>query len=371
MRVESAAAMGKPSSDHPEARLGQVILGKWTLEGVVGTGGMAAVYVARDAIGRREAIKILHPEVARDPEQRRRFDQEARAANQLGHPGAVEIRDVDITEDGCPFMVMELLDGETLGELANRQDGLPLADLLRYADEVLDVLVVAHERGIVHRDIKLGNLFLTREGKIKVLDFGIARVASSHITRAGARLGTTAYMPPEQIRGEQVDGRADLFAVGATMFRVIAKRRVHEAKTEIELIAKMAMTPAPMLAAVCEAPPPFAWWWTARSRFARPSAIRTRARCSSTYRLLDAASRRRTRRVPRLLGAAPRRGRRASKGAIGSRSTRTRRPSLPPGRRSRSPHCLAMGRVRAASASSPPASPPPTPPRRPRACAFG
>jgi serine/threonine protein kinase len=255
MRVESPARMAKPSSDHPEARLGQTVLGKWTLESVLGTGGMAAVYLARHSIGRREAIKILHPEVARDAEQRKRFDQEARAANQLGHPGAVEIRDVDITEDGCPFMVMELLEGETLGDVANRHDGLPLPDLLRYTDEVLDVLVVAHARGIVHRDIKLGNLFLTKGGKIKVLDFGIARIASSHITRAGARLGTTAYMPPEQIRGEAVDGRADLFAVGATMFRIIAKRRVHEAKTEVDLIAKMAMNPAPLLATVCEAPP--------------------------------------------------------------------------------------------------------------------
>jgi predicted Ser/Thr protein kinase len=237
-----------------EARLGQVLKGKWSLERVLGIGGMAAVYVAQHKIGRREAIKILHPEVARDAEQRKRFEQEARAANQLVHPGIVEVRDIDITEDGCPFMVMELLEGETLSDLANRRGGLPPEETLAYVDEILDVLALAHEHGIVHRDIKLGNLFLTTEGRIKVLDFGIARLSSSTITRVGARLGTAAYMPPEQVRGESVDGRADLYAVGATMFRVLAKRRVHEAPTEAQLIVKTATVPAPLLATVCDAP---------------------------------------------------------------------------------------------------------------------
>jgi serine/threonine-protein kinase len=234
-----------------EARLGQTLRGKWTLERIIGVGGMAAVYAGVHKIGRKDAIKILHPEVARSKEQSVRFEQEAHAANKLSHPGAVEIRDIDVSEDGCPFLVMELLEGENLAERASRLGGLPTDELLRYVDDLLDVLTAAHAQGIVHRDIKLDNLFVTTEGKLKVLDFGIARVKTGPaVTRLGARLGTTAYMAPEQVVGGEVDGRADVFAVGATMFRVLAKRRVHEAKTEADLLVKMGRDPAPKLATV-------------------------------------------------------------------------------------------------------------------------
>jgi serine/threonine-protein kinase len=118
-------------------------------------------------------------------------------------------------------------------------------------DELLDVLAAAHAQGIIHRDIKLDNLFITQSGALKVLDFGIARVReSASMTMVGARLGTLPYMPPEQMRGIPIDGRADLFAVGAVMFRLIAKRRIHEARSEAELIAQMSSRPAPPLVAV-------------------------------------------------------------------------------------------------------------------------
>ena len=241
-------------------RVGTTLCNKWQLTRLIGTGGMAAVYVAAHKIGRQDAIKILHPDVARDPEQRARFEQEAHAVNRLKHPGAVEIRDIDVTEDGAPFLVMELLEGKTLSALAREPGGVPLPDLLRMADELLDVLAAAHAQGIIHRDIKPDNLFVLQDGRLKVLDFGIARVrrdtqSKKPKTRLGATLGTAPYMPPEQIKGQEIDVRADLFAVGATMFRLIAKRRVHEAGNEAETLVKMASDPAPPLASVASDAP--------------------------------------------------------------------------------------------------------------------
>jgi serine/threonine-protein kinase len=243
-----------------EARVGTVFRGKWTLERLLGVGGMAVVYAARHKIGRVDAVKILRPEVARSADSRARFEQEAHAVNKLGHPGAVEIRDLDTAEDGSPFIVMELLDGAPLSEIAKQSGGLDAAAVLRYADDLLDVLAAAHAVNIIHRDIKPDNLFLLRDGRLKVLDFGIARMregspAALH-TREGATLGTLGYMPPEQITGKSnLDARADIFAVGATMFRLIANRRVHDARSESELLVKMATQPAPPLASVVPSAP--------------------------------------------------------------------------------------------------------------------
>jgi serine/threonine-protein kinase len=242
------------------ARVGTTLCQKWTLEKLLGVGGMAAVYVANHKIGRKDAIKILHRDVAQQPDLLARFEQEAHAVNRFHHPGAVEIRDIDVAEDGSPFLVMELLSGESLGERARRLGGIPLDEVLRLADELLDVLAAAHARGIIHRDIKLDNLFVQTDGSLKVLDFGIARVRDGMPlkmrTRAGATLGTAPYMPPEQIKGLEIDARADLFAVGATMFRLIAKRRIHEAKNDTEMLLKMASQPAPPLLSVAPDAPP-------------------------------------------------------------------------------------------------------------------
>jgi eukaryotic-like serine/threonine-protein kinase len=237
-----------------EKRIGTVLKGKWTLERLLGVGGMAAVYVGLHKIGRREAIKILHPEIARNKELRARFEQEARAVNRFHHPGAVEIRDIDITEDGAPFLVMELLDGEPLAARAEASTSFDVGEMLRITDAVLDVLAAAHAQGIIHRDIKPDNLFLLRNGGVKVLDFGIARMrqeagASLH-TRTGSTLGTVTYMPPEQVKGLAIDARADLFAVGATMFRLLARRRLHEGNSEAHLLIKMATESVPPLASV-------------------------------------------------------------------------------------------------------------------------
>src|SRR5262245_4726138 len=159
-----------------QRRIGTLLCGKWKLERLVGSGGMAAVYVGVHKIGRRDAIKILHPEIARVPELRARFEQEARAANRFVHPRAVEIRDIDVTADGAPFLVMELLDGESLARRAERVDTIEMREILALVDDLLDVLAAAHAHGIIHRDIKPDNLFCPRSGGLKVLDFGVARV---------------------------------------------------------------------------------------------------------------------------------------------------------------------------------------------------
>ena len=242
-----------------QRRVGTVLCGKWTIERLLGAGGMAAVYVGVHKIGRRDAIKILHPEIARLPELRARFDQEAQAVNRFVHPGAVEIHDIDTTADGCPFLVMELLDGESIATRARRLGRIDIGELLVMVDGLLDVLAAAHAHGIVHRDIKPDNLFRTRDGRLKVLDFGVARVRQAATdfvrTRTGTTLGTVAYMPPEQVRGDEVDVRADVFAVGATMFRLITRRRIHEAESDTELVVKMATLPAPPLASVAPETP--------------------------------------------------------------------------------------------------------------------
>jgi serine/threonine protein kinase len=241
-------------------RIGTTLGGKWVLEQLLGVGGMASVYAGRHKIGRLEAIKILHAGVAASPQLRARFEQEAQAVNSFRHPGVVEIRDIDTAEDGSPYLVMELLEGESLATRFRREPPLGVPDVLRIASETLDVLAAAHARSIIHRDIKPDNLFLTKAGAVKVLDFGIARVrnadAKAMTTKQGVALGTMAYMPPEQARGEEIDGRADVFAVGATMFRILAKRLVHDAASEAERVMKVLGEPAPSLASVVPSIPP-------------------------------------------------------------------------------------------------------------------
>ena len=253
-------------------RVGTTLCNKWTLERLIGTGGMAAVYVASHKIGRREAIKILHSDVARDPELRARFEQEAHAVNRFEHPGAVEVRDIDVAEDGSPFLVMELLEGQPLSELARRARGRRRSPtLLRLVDELLDVLAAAHAQGIIHRDIKPDNLFVRSDGRLKVLDFGIARVRAgagrqAPDARRARRWGRRRTCRRSRSAASRSTRRADLFAVGATMFRLIARRRVHEAPSEAEMLVKMASQPAPPLASVAPEAPRRrrASWSTAR-----------------------------------------------------------------------------------------------------------
>ena len=246
-----------------EARIGMVLREKWHIDRVLGTGGFGVVYAATHRAGKRVAVKLLHPQLSSDPDIRKRFMREAYAANIVDHPGAVSVLDDDVTEEGAAFLVMDLLEGETLEARRTRKGGtLPPDEVLSIADQVLDVLVAAHAKGVIHRDLKPENVFLTREGSIKVLDFGIARIrepqGGSATTQLGAAMGTPAFMPPEQARGrwELVDGRTDLWALGATMFTLLSGRFVHGALNTYEALGAAMMTPAPSVATAVAALPP-------------------------------------------------------------------------------------------------------------------
>ncbi|HHH11175.1 MAG TPA: serine/threonine protein kinase, partial [Sorangium sp.] len=216
--------------------------GKWTLEALIGMGGMAAVYRAKHKLGHHSAIKMMHREYASSADLVARFEREARALARLHHPGVVTIQDAGASDNGTPYVVMELLAGESVAARAAREGPLPESEVLAIAESLLEVLVAAHRQGIVHRDIKPGNLFLEDDGTLRVLDFGVAHVARGDgrkLTAVGTTLGTIQYMPPEQLRGERVDGRADLFALGATMYRLLSGHMLHSADDDQELMRKM------------------------------------------------------------------------------------------------------------------------------------
>jgi eukaryotic-like serine/threonine-protein kinase len=221
-------------------RVGTVLKDKWTIEGLLGAGGMAEVFAATHRNGKRVAIKILLPQLAVAPEIARRFVREGYIANQVAHPGVVPVHDDDVTDDGAPFLVMDLLEGEALNEKLVR-GRLPVPEAVRIADALLDVLEAAHRKGILHRDIKPGNVFVTTQGDVKLLDFGIARAPNpdtAHGTQTGATMGTPAYMPPEQARGRtrEVDARSDVWAAGATLFSMLTASPVRQAATPNELL---------------------------------------------------------------------------------------------------------------------------------------
>ncbi|MGO9258048.1 MAG: protein kinase domain-containing protein [Bryobacteraceae bacterium] len=207
----------------------------------LGQGGMGEVYRARDPrLERDVAIKVLHSAITLDPDRRRRFEREARAAGGLNHPNIVAVFDIG-WEDGAMYVVQELLEGETLRERL-RIGALPVRKALDYAVQAARGLAAAHAKGIVHRDLKPANLFLTKDGRLKILDFGLAkltaaRAASEDATSApteimgtepGMVLGTIGYMSPEQVRGQAVDHRSDLFSLGAILFEMLTGRRAFQ-----------------------------------------------------------------------------------------------------------------------------------------------
>ncbi len=241
-----------------DSRVGATVRDKYTLDRVLGEGGMAIVYEATHRNRKRFAIKMLKIDAPLAKSAQSRFVREGYVANSVGHPGAVSILDDDVTEDGAAFIVMELLDGAPLDRVLRTgpAPALPVRAVLSVGVQVLDVLAAAHAKGIVHRDIKPQNLFVTREGAVKVLDFGVARLRDKlsrvDTTESGVMMGTPAFMPPEQALGknDEISAETDIWAVGATLFFMLSGLFVHEGATGQELVVRSATTPARSLATV-------------------------------------------------------------------------------------------------------------------------
>ncbi len=222
-------------------------LGPYEVQSLVGAGGMGEVYRARDArLNRTVALKILSSQVAADPGRRQRFEQEARAASALNHPNIVSVYDIG-EQDGLAYIVSELIEGESLRDVIKRGP-LPLSRLLDLAGQTAAALAAAHAAGIVHRDLKPENIMVTRDGRAKILDFGLAKQTAAAVaggaetrtvtqTSAGSVIGTAAYMSPEQIRGEPVDHRSDIFSFGLVLFECITGKGAFERPTGVEIMA--------------------------------------------------------------------------------------------------------------------------------------
>lgn len=228
-----------------EERIGEVIDEKWSVERTLGVGAMAAVYAARHRNGLRAALKVMHRQLTEDEASAERFLAEGHLANTIEHPGIVKILDDGITSDGCVFLVMEMLEGQTLEELRVARGGrIAPAELVELGTKLLDVLASVHDAHIIHRDLKLTNVFLTAEGALKLLDFGLARSLVATIrpksSITGTIMGTPAFMSPEQARGERenVDARSEVFSVGAMFFALLTGEIPHNERTpERRLIA--------------------------------------------------------------------------------------------------------------------------------------
>jgi serine/threonine protein kinase len=233
------------------ARLHTTLKRKYHVEDLIGSGGMASVYSASHRNGLRVAIKVLHPHLSFNTELRTRFLREGYAANRVDHAGIVRVLDDEAMDDGTVYLVMDLLEGETLDARWKRAgQRLPLREVCTHAYALLDVLAAAHAKGVVHRDIKPENLFLTREGLLKVLDFGIARLLETDggdaVTRTGCTIGTPPFMSPEQAlgRSSEIDGQSDVWAVGATIFTLVSGQYVHEGETASEILIRAGSEPA-------------------------------------------------------------------------------------------------------------------------------
>ena len=236
-------------------------LGPYEILGPLGAGGMGEVYRARDErLGREVAVKVLPTESSTDPDRLRRFEQEAKAAGALNHPNLVAVFDTG-SHDGNPYVVFELLDGVTLRQ---RLGGgpLPARKAVDYAVQIAHGLAAAHEKGIVHRDLKPENLFVTRDGRVKILDFGLAKLRPaldahapreegatvSTATGAGVVLGTVGYMSPEQVKGDPADHRSDVFSFGSVLYEMLSGRRPFSGETSAELMTAILKEEPPELA---------------------------------------------------------------------------------------------------------------------------
>ena len=224
-------------------------LGPYEIQSPLGAGGMGEVYRARDTrLDRDVAIKVLPESFARDADRLRRFEQEARTVAALNHPNILGVYDIG-QHQGSPYMVCELLDGETLRDKMH-EGPIPQRRAIEYASQIAEGLAAAHDKGVVHRDLKPENVFVTKDGRVKMLDFGLAKLARIEAGRAatadgataavpahtmpGMVLGTAGYMSPEQVRGKEVDARTDIFAFGAVLYEMLSGQRAFKGESSVE-----------------------------------------------------------------------------------------------------------------------------------------
>src|SRR5467141_4628747 len=235
-------------------------LGPYEILAPLGAGGMGEVYRARDTrLDRTVAIKILPPHLSEDPILRQRFEREAKAISSLNHPHICVLYDVG-KQDGIQFLVMECVEGETLAKRLEKGP-LPLEQALKYGMQIADALDKAHRSGVVHRDLKPGNIVLTGSGA-KLLDFGLAKAApplaagdtltaaatrTTPVTQQGTIVGTFQYMSPEQIEGKELDGRSDIFSLGAVLYEMLTGQRAFQGKSQLSVAsAILEKEPAPI-----------------------------------------------------------------------------------------------------------------------------
>ena len=221
-------------------------LGPYELAASIGAGGMGEVYRAHDQrLGRDVAVKIIPVSFASDASRVRRFEQEARAAAALNHPNILAVYDIG-THDECPYIVSELLEGQTLRERL-RGGPLPIRKVVDYALQIARGLAAAHDRGIVHRDLKPDNIFITNDGRVKILDFGLAKLTRPETeiddqtktvqSDPGTVMGTVGYMSPEQVRGKETDARSDLFSFGAVLYEMISGKRAFKGDSSADVLS--------------------------------------------------------------------------------------------------------------------------------------
>jgi serine/threonine-protein kinase len=255
--AETAAAPAlAPSPDDP--LIGRVLQGRYRVDAKIGAGGMGAVYRGEHvAIGKPVAIKVLHPRLGGSVEAGERFRREAFVGGKIGHANCVAVYDFGETEDGAFYLVMELLGGESLGDVLDREGRLPWRRALHIARHVLRGLGHAHDHGVVHRDIKPDNIFLARTEDdpdlAKLLDFGIAKLVGTGgatITQAGITVGTPAYLSPEQAFGSELDGRSDLYSLSVVLFEMLAGRTPFADRDLMAMLTAHAVADVPRIADV-------------------------------------------------------------------------------------------------------------------------
>lgn len=221
-------------------------IGNYRVVEKIGDGGMGTVYTAMDEmLDRQVALKVMRPELTRQASLHERFRQEAIALARLNHPNIASVFGLERNGEDL-VMIMEFVRGETLESIVQRSGALSWTRAFELGSSVLEALDHAHDKGVVHRDIKPANIMLTRDGVVKVMDFGIARIMGrTRQTRVGAAVGTPMYMSPEQLKGEEVDGRSDLYSLAAVLFELITGRMAFEADSDYELMMKQLNEPAP------------------------------------------------------------------------------------------------------------------------------